>query len=244
MNTAHAPRWRRRLGWTLAVLASFAALALAYWRQPSAVHLVLVPYVGDQPLALNSGRYPNPAGDGKFSVRDFQFFLSNILLEGDARQVPEHNSYHLVRFDDGPWQLTLDNLPRQRYHTLSLGIGVDETANHSLQSIGDLDPNGRMAWSWEVGYKFVLLEGSIYQGDRRIPMVYHVGFSENYRRVALPLQRPWYQLGNPTYTVKIDLAKLFNGQQPVDMQQTPSIKFDRQDARRLAANFSTFLSIE
>ena len=36
------------------------------------------PFVGEELLQLEQGRYANPGGEGVFKVRDFQFFVSNI----------------------------------------------------------------------------------------------------------------------------------------------------------------------
>ena len=75
----------------------------------------------------------------------------------------------------------LHGVPRRNYERIEFGIGVDAAANRSLQQRGDLDPNGRMAWNWEVGYKFVLFEGALLRGNESVLLVYHIGFAENYR---------------------------------------------------------------
>jgi len=66
---------------------------------------------------------------------------------------------------------------------------VDPAANGSVAPVGDLDPNGRMAWSWDVGYKFVLFEGGLVLADTQYPLVYHVGFNENYTPLSFGLDR-------------------------------------------------------
>jgi len=107
---------------------------------------------------LNELRYPNPGGEGRFKVRDFQFFLSNIRLTGGTGVYTEPDSYHLVRFDgaEPAFGIVLHDVPRRNYQRIEFGIGVDAAANKSLAQRGDLNPNGRMAWNWEVGYKIVI----------------------------------------------------------------------------------------
>ena len=56
--------------------------------------------------------------------------------------------------------------------------------------MGDLGPDGPMAWSCDVGYKFVLFEGALLVGDIQYPLVYHVGFDENYKQVSFEVNRP------------------------------------------------------
>ena len=76
--------------------------------------------------------------------------------------------------------------------SISFGIGVDAAANTSIQSRGDLDPNSQMAWNWKVGYKFVLFEGGMKLNADGVqkPLVYHVGFNENMRRLKFDLTDP------------------------------------------------------
>ena len=62
--------------------------------------------------------------------------------------------------------IVLHGVPRRNYERIEFGIGVDAAANRSLQQRGDLDPNGRMAWNWEVSYKFVLFEGALLRATR------------------------------------------------------------------------------
>src|SRR5262245_46089192 len=143
------------------LLAVAAALCVTGWRlhrasQPVELVLYFHPFVGSEPLVLNQCRYPNPGGEGRFKVRDFQFFLSNIHLVSAIGAYLEPDSYHLVRFDgeEPVFVIVLHDVPRRNYERIEFGIGVDAAANRSLRSCGDLDPNGRMAWTWEVGYKF------------------------------------------------------------------------------------------
>ncbi|HXJ76591.1 MAG TPA: hypothetical protein VNM37_27285, partial [Candidatus Dormibacteraeota bacterium] len=65
------------------LLALAAALGVTGWRlyraaQPVQLALYFHPFVGQEPLILNEASYPNPSGEGRFKVRDFLFFLSNI----------------------------------------------------------------------------------------------------------------------------------------------------------------------
>src|SRR5262245_20572814 len=159
------PRMRKATLLVPVLLAVIGALGVTGWQlrraaQPVELALYFHPFVGPEPLVFNEARYPNPGGEGRFKVRDFQFFLSNIRLADATGAYAEPDSYHLVRFDgeDPVFVIALHGVPRRNYQRIEFGIGVDAAANRSRASRGDLDPNGRMAWSWEVGYKFVLFE--------------------------------------------------------------------------------------
>jgi hypothetical protein len=213
--------------------------------QPTRVTLRFHPFVGDEALALDQARYSNPGGRGRFEVRAFQFFVSNIRLKGDRVEFAEPESYHLARFDgdDRTFAVVIDKVPRDRYRRIELGLGVDAAANGSRTPMGELDPNGRMAWSWDVGYKFVLLEGALELGDGRVPLVYHIGFSENYQPLSFDLSSSLLDETDATLHFRVDLLKMFQGVQTIDMAALPTVKFDHADARMLAENYAGMVSI-
>jgi hypothetical protein len=232
-----------------ALLAVAAVLGVTSWRlhraaRPAELALYFHPFVGAEALVFNESRYPNPGGEGHFKVRDFQFFLSNIRLVSPTGAYAESDSYHLVRFDgDEPaFVIVLHDVPPRHYKRIEFGIGVDAAANQSLKQRGDLDPNGRMAWNWEVGYKFVLFEGALLRGQASAPLVYHVGFAENYRLISTELHREQLESRPARLDFRVDILRLFKGSTTVDMAVLPSVKFDRADAALLARNFSALVT--
>jgi hypothetical protein len=100
-----------------------------------------------------------------------------------------------------------------------------------------------MAWSWDVGYKFVLLEGALVVGDIQYPLVYHVGFDENYKQVALELGEPLFDGHEADVDFRTDLLQMFSGAKTVDMAGLSNVKFDRTDAKLLADNYARMVSI-
>jgi hypothetical protein len=232
------------------LVALVAAFGVIGWRlqraaQPVELTLYFHPFVGPQPLALNASLYPNPGGEGHFKVRDFQFFFSNIRLVSVSGAFVEPDSYHLVRFDGAEpgFMIVLHEVPRRNYERIEFGIGVDAAANRSLASRGDLDPNSRMAWSWEVGYKFVLFEGELLRGKTNDPLVYHVGFTENYRTISTTLRRDPLGSRPARLDFRVDVLRLFKGSTNIDLAALPSVKFDRADAARLGSNFNGMVTL-
>jgi hypothetical protein len=211
---------------------------------PAELTLRFHPYVGAEPLVANELRYANPGGAGRFEVRDFQFFLSNIRLTGDNSEYAEPDSYHLVRFDraQATYVITLKDVPREDYNRIEFGIGVDPAANRSIEQRGDLDPNGRMAWTWDVGYKFVLFEGTFVRDDVRRPLVYHVGFDENYQPMSIGLEHGFKGRRDRNLDFRVDVLRMFRGQASIDMEALSTVKFDRDDAALLARNYAGMIS--
>jgi hypothetical protein len=230
----------------LLAAAAGGALYLGLRSAPTVgLSLRIHPLVGEEVLQLSQGRYANPGGEGMFRVRDFRFFISNIRLIADNSEFRETESYHLARFDseDGTYVIEMQLVPRDEYSHLEFGIGVDSVANGTIASVGDLDPNGRMAWGWDVGYKFVLFEGGLEQGDRQIPLVYHVGFNENYMEVRLPLSAVLFDGEEATLDICVDLQRMFKSYQTVDMSELSNVKVDSGDAHLLAKNYANMVSL-
>jgi hypothetical protein len=211
--------------------------------QTDSLTLRFQPVVGTQPLVVDGTDYANPVGEGRFSVRNLRFFISNIELVADSYHHRVENSYHLLKFSQtaNQHQLTLTDIPSHPYHSLILNIGVDEQANHSIQLRGDLDPNSQMAWSWDAGYKFLVLEGGLVNDQQFTPLVYHVGFSENLRSLQFALDSRHLQEG--VLTLSLDIEQLFDGVHKLDPVQLPGIKFDREDARRMADNYAAMFRL-
>ena len=238
-------RYRTACALLLAVAAASAAYLACRSAQPTRLTLRFHPFVGKDALALNETRYANPGGKGLFKVRDFQFFISNIRLLADGVTFAEPESYHLARFDgeEGTYVLVIKNVPREDYRRIEFSIGVDPAANGSIAPVGDLDPNGRMAWSWDVGYKFVLFEGGLELGDTQVPLVYHVGFNENYRPLSFGLDRSLFDHADARLDFRTDLLQMFDGVHTIDMAALPNVKFDHGDARLLAENYAGMVTM-
>lgn len=238
----------RRGTWLLAGLVTLSLACAAGWwyrsLQPGTLVLRLHAVADGQPLVYHEFKYDNPGGEGRFRVRDFQFFLSNIRLVAEGAVHEPAGSYHLVRFDneEARHEIVLEGVPPLDYHRVEFGLGVDADANGSLQSVGDLDPNGRMAWSWETGYKFILFEGALQLDERVIPLVYHVGFDENYTPLSFSRDASVDPLSTSVVDFSVDVLRIFDGQETVDMATLSDVKFDKADARLIAGNLTRMIT--
>lgn len=230
----------------LTAAASILGLAWLYLTPPNnSIELVFNAMVGDQPLEFNKFLYRNPGGDEKFRVRNFRFYVSNIKLYGKEGEYIEGDSYHLARFDNSTksYTITLKDVRLSELTKIELSIGVDESANTSIKSIGDLDPNNLMAWNWKVGYKFVLLEGAIRIDGKLRPLVYHIGFSENRRDLVFSAAEGVKLNDGKKIQFTVDVMKLFVGVSNIDMATIQSVKFDKNDARLFADNYRKMINV-
>lgn len=222
---------------------------LAYgWLYPvkANIKLAFKARVGEDVFKRNEFIYQNPGGDGQFRINDFRFFLSNVRLTGSNGQVISvPDSYHLARFDNAnaAYELSINELEIDELQSVSFAIGVDAPTNHSIQTRGDLDPNSQMAWNWEVGYKFILFEGNLQMGNHRQPLVYHVGFSDNLRRFSFGFDTPMELDSASQLEFDVDVLKLFDSASKIDMAEMSSVIFNKSDARMMADNYGTMITL-
>ncbi|ARD42970.1 MbnP family protein [Colwellia sp. PAMC 21821] len=243
------------------ILAATLVVAIAWHRTlPQDLTLRFHPYVGDKPLVLNNQSYKNPGGDGEFTIRDFQLFISNITLAFPNNTINEEESYHLVRFDgDSTFdQIVIPSIKIQNLRKLSLGIGIDPKANGAILFSGDLDPNSRMAWNWQVGYKFLLVEGTLALRESQLPLVYHIGFDDSYTELNFDIT-PEINVKNGVINFNIDLRRLFQKSSKkakslkkqeskqdieyIDMSEMSHVKFSPRDVKAIAIGFQDFISM-
>ena len=228
-----------------ALIVTSVLFILMQAKQPSHLTLRFQATVDNNPLVLHHNSYANPGGEGLFTIRDFQFFISNIKLIGKKNNFREVESYHLVRFDneDNFYEIVLPNIIIEDYQQIELGVGVDPDANGTITISGDLDPNGRMAWSWDVGYKFLLLEGSLLHHQQQIPLVYHIGFNESYTRVSFPLNEA-IKTDNSLINFNVELLHLFNREIPIDLSELSTVKFDTENVALISEGFKDLIKLK
>jgi hypothetical protein len=236
-----------KVGGICLVIALMAGMAFQFYidNRKMDLELVFKASAGQQPLVFNEYLYENSGGPGRLKVRDFRLYLSNIVLESANGEYREAESYHLARFDNEAksYRLKLTEIPRRGYKNIQFSIGVDEEANLSRAWQGDLDPNGKMAWNWEVGYKFVLVEGSLLVNEERRPIVYHVGFSENLRSHSFKIPKNKLVTNTSILEFDVDILAMFQGSTVIDLSELTSVVMKKTDARLVADNYANMISL-
>lgn len=166
--------------------------------------------VGGEPLEFESKKYLTP-GNQSMNFERVKIYLSNVeLIDNSTNEVfYEENSYHLLSFDAEQGMATFEvgNVPFSfSVDEIRFGIGVDAEANKSIDQVGDLDPTNGMAWDWNTGYKFLLLEGRFFpEGDvlgEEIKM--HIGTDSNYITGSIGFLEPILVEENPNVTLYVN----------------------------------------
>jgi hypothetical protein len=203
----------------------------------SSITIYFEVFVEGEPLEFGKN-YSSPNEDGTYVINDFKLYVSNIKLisrDGTNENFVEEDSYHLLMFQDlNQFSFTLKNVPKRKYDKIQISIGVDEDGNFSKGYPGDLDPTNQMAWNWTQGYKFLLFEG-LYTPesiDQQIPLVYHVGFSENKKDLEFEID----SYSEVQFVIEID--ELFNNPQLIDFHTYPRILFNKTHSSVLSQNYA------
>ncbi len=195
------------------------------------------------PLAFFDTRYRNANGD-EFTVEQFKYYISNVKLTcacGSVHAFPD--SYHLIEARPGQpyFELSLPGIPAKAYKSIAFSVGIDSARNFSLDNTGDLDPTNNMAWNWNTGYKFVLLEGRYFPptGNQR-GLVFHIGGMEAYRTLEFPLPEGTVLAeGTPKVMgVAVETSGFFQNPHTIDFSVDNTVMFG-EPAARVADNYAT-----
>ncbi len=209
--------------------------------------LNLAHLVDNSPIIFDTQRYTNAVGN-EYNIKEFKYYLSNVKLRNRATGAFYHvpDSYHLIAPDaqNHVVRLNLANIPAGQYNELEFAIGVDNAKNTSLDNVGDLDPSNNMAWDWNTGYKFLLLEGSYFppSGAQR-GLVYHIGSDANYRILRFPLaegvQNAVSLAGGKTTRIDFDVevSQIFKDPTDIDFAQHNVVMFEAI-SRNVADNYA------
>lgn len=205
--------------------------------------------VGSSQLALDSSRttYTNGSGE-KFSVTQFNYFISNIRLKkGDGTEyvVPQDDSYFLVMESKPESQvITLPNVPTGDYTSVTFTIGVDSlrsTMDVSKRT-GVLAPDylagHGMYWTWNSGYIFMKMEGFSAASPDSLgnAFYYHIGgfggytsaTLNNIKTVTLSIPGTGATVRTdikPEIHLMVDAMKIFDQAKAIKIADAPVVMF-------------------
>lgn len=176
------------------------------------------------------------------------YYLSNFKIFNAGGTVNER-MYRLIRFqtntDTVVYSCEIPSSQANGQNQIEWGIGVDNAANNSLDNFGDLSPtNNDMYWSWNTGYKFVLLEGKVRRNGVEKNLVYHIGLNQGYKlfRATLPYGLQGDRKYNLVFEVKLD--ELFKNPNTIDALAENDIQFDPVQLKKIADNYGNgFLNL-
>ncbi|MBX2844391.1 MAG: hypothetical protein KTR26_21695 [Flammeovirgaceae bacterium] len=201
--------------------------------ETGSLKLIISNLNGGVPLELNDKEYTNEMGN-KYTVAEFKFYLSNLKLrnKSNGKFYIEPESYHLVRRlpDTHLFELTIENVDIGEFDELEFAVGVDNSKNYSLDNVGDLDPTNNMAWDWNSGYKFLLLEGQFLpKNEEQKGLVFHIGSDANYRKILLPSTSENIIIKESqatTINLEVEVSEIFKDPTTIDFKENNVVMFD------------------
>ncbi len=201
-------------------------------------------YVNGEELEYGKN-YASPNEDGTFTITDFKLYISNLQFisnKNPETNFLEKDSYHLLKFhSSNSYSFSLENISLESYDKIRISVGIDEEANLSIKNPGDLDPTNQMAWNWTSGYKFLLVEGlySPENSENEIPIVFHIGFSENTKDLEFDISN------KDKIQFIIEINELFKNPNNVDFNKLPKVLFNKEHSALIASNYAeSFIKLE
>lgn len=199
-----------------------------------------------EPLQFEGFRYNRDEVD--FNIAVLKYYISNIKFLDEEGQVifTEPESYHLLEETSTRKELTIEipDLELQEISSIEFSIGIDPEKNLSLDNTGDLDPSNEMAWNWDTGYKFLLMEGEIFESDgNRKGMVYHIGGNENYKTIKKEVKAEIKANTTTTVEIKAEVLSLFDAPHYININEV-NVAMGGDNASKIAENYANnFFSI-
>ena len=218
---------------------------------------------GSELLVPGTGVYRN-GGNEPFTVKEFDFFISNIQLttaRGGVFSVPKDSSYFLISTANGSTTALLRNLPAGAYTGVTFTLGIDSLKSTAPleQRTGVLDPAGAAAgmyWTWNSGYIFLKLEGtSPVAATPENRFVYHIGGFGGYNTPTINNLRKIHleapaggaaavaEGSMPQMIITADVLKIFDAVKPVRIAQNPTVMFNPASVD-LADNYQHLFTLQ
>lgn len=201
-------------------------------------------------LSLGNQWYINPNGDS-FKVNIFNYYISNVRLNGSKGTYTENESYHLLKEDlKSSMSFDLSNVPYDTYSSITLMIGVDSARNVSGAQTGALDPANDMFWSWSTGYIMVKFEGVAPKSTNVDNLtIFHIGGHAGpwagQRTVTLNFPTPIKVEKDAFNHVHIDanVNGLFKSPNEIDFSMINGVMSIGKESQMIANNYANMLSV-
>jgi hypothetical protein len=132
-------------------------------------------------------------------------------------------------------------VPIGSYNEINFAVGVDKNRNTSIVQVGDLDPNNNMAWDWNTGYRFVVLEG---RTKDNLGLVFHIGTDENYQTYTIKLSKNIEITAGATANIRLttNAAELFKTPHTINFSAINDV-MRGDDAKKISQNYKDMFSI-
>ncbi len=195
------------------------------------------------PLEWNSKTYSTAAGD-QITIDRMKLYVSDLQLINSAtgEAFVEQDGYHLVSLNDqqNEYAISLSGIRSDFiFDKVKFAIGVDPERNSSIDNVGDLDPTNDMAWDWNTGYKFFLMEGRFLPGDDldERGLVLHIGLDRNYKGQSIAMPSPFNIPRSATLAFELDALAPFSGKHEINLSDRSHYMVS-EESDKIADNYA------
>lgn len=214
------------------------------------VELRIVPKFGTSDLRLGT-RYVSAANDTiRFST--IKFYLSEIKLIDTTGSEHEIEGIYMVDLEDSAFtangyiSIDVEGDPGfYRGIRFSVGVPTDQNHRDAATQQSPLGPNSGMYWTWNPGYIFHMIEGSVDSAGSQRSFFYHLG--EDIRKTTIQLATisgasatsfTISKTGGDIFTVAADYAKVFERgiepSAPLEVRDAPANRMHHVSPKSLA----------
>ena len=200
--------------------------------------------VNGQRLIFNAQNYVTASGN-EINIDRIKFYISNIELINTttSEAFVEQNGYHLVSLNNEHDTFSFDISGIRsdfQFDKIKYSIGVDEARNKSIDNVGDLDPANDMAWNWNTGYKFFLMEGDFFPETttNKRGLVLHIGLDRNFKTQEFLFDMLTNISGTATIQFDLDPLAPLNEPNVIDLNEKSSFMVD-VESDKIAENYAS-----
>lgn len=220
------------------------------------IELRIIPKFGASDLRLATPFVT--AADDTVSFSAIKFYLSGINLIDTLGGEHELDGIYMVDLEDaafaakGYLSLAVEADPGY-YRGIRFSVGVPTDQNHrdAATQQPPLGPNSGMYWTWNPGYIFHMMEGTVDSSGTKKGFAFHIG--EDARKTTIQLatisgpSATSFEIsdeGGEVFTVNADYAKIFergvDPAQPLEIRDSPFNRMHHVGPKSLADR--TFLN--
>jgi len=198
--------------------------------------------VGNKVLNTDS-IYTNQFGE-TFSVRNFKYYVSNIVLhDSKNNKTQRFDEYFLINERDDTSKTIVLSTMLQQIDSIEFLLGVDSVKNVSGVQTGSLDPANGMFWTWNTGYVMAKLEGT--SAAAKTPahaFSYHIGGykkdEDASKKISLAVTE------ENKIVIVADILKWFSGTHDIKIAEISFCHEPGKLAMQFAGNYANMFSVE
>lgn len=195
--------------------------------------LAVHPVIGDEALVLNQEYLDQE--NYRIKPVTLKFYVSNVVLtsaSGDIK-ILDLDLLDMERVAAGEPMTFQVEVPAGNYTGISFWVGLDSTQNANdpaqFDNSNPLSLSAGTFWTWNTGYRFVMLEGYYDTTQNTAGPVsssrffnYHTGTNLLYAKAELGNASTAFTVAegdNYTYNLDLDLNKVFYGPEDINRLQ-------------------------